>query len=151
MEIERKFKIKYLPDLSNCKKSEMIQGYLSYNPEIRIRQKGNKYFITKKSDGTLEREELETEINAEVFNILSNLIQDNIINKTRYEMILNPNLIAEIDIYHGIYEGLIVVEVEFKSLEESLIFQAPDWFGEEITDDLSYKNKNLARKLKIND
>ncbi len=145
MEIERKFKVKYLPDLSDCKKSEIIQGYLSYEPEIRIRRKGNKYFITKKSNGTLEREELETEINADTFNILSDLIQDNIISKTRYEKIIADDLIAEIDIYHGINEGLIVVEVEFKSLEESLIFQAPDWFGEEITDDSSYKNKNLAK------
>lgn len=149
MEIERKFKIKYLPDLSNCKCNGIIQGYLSYEPEIRIRQKGNKYYITKKSKGTLEREELETEINADTFNILSNLIQDNIISKTRYEKTIADNLTAEIDIYHGVNEGLMVVEVEFKSLEESLIFQALDWFGEEITDDLSYKNKNLARKLKI--
>ena len=36
------------------------------------------------------------------------------------------------------------MEVEFKSLEDANSFVAPTWFGKEITEDVRYKNDNLA-------
>ena len=38
----------------------------------------------------------------------------------------------------------MVVEVEFNSLEDANNFEVPNWFGKEITEDLRYKNDNLA-------
>ena len=52
---------------------------------------------------------------------------------------------AELDVYHGELTGLVTVEVEFSSLEEAESFSPPAWFGEDITEDKRYKNKNLAR------
>ena len=34
--------------------------------------------------------------------------------------------------------------VEFKSLEDANSFVVPTWFGKEITEDVRYKNDNLA-------
>lgn len=145
MEIERKFKVNYLPDLSNYPFHEITQMYLSYDLDIRIRKKGNKYFITKKSNDTIKRYEEEVEIDYQTFDILSTLSVGNIISKTRYLIPIDNSLTAEVDIYHDNLEGLVTVEVEFSSLEEANSFIAPSWFGEEITENMQYKNKELAK------
>ncbi|MEA2658813.1 MAG: hypothetical protein QOF64_1409 [Candidatus Binatota bacterium] len=43
-------------------------------------------------------------------------------------------------------EGLVLAEIEFPSREKSEEFKPPDWFGEEVTEDIRYKNQNLAPK-----
>jgi CYTH domain-containing protein len=43
-------------------------------------------------------------------------------------------------------EGLVLAEVEFPSREKSEEFEPPDWFGKEVTEDIRYKNQNLAQK-----
>ena len=48
------------------------------------------------------------------------------------------------DIYHLGLEGLRTVEVEFTTEEEARAFIRPSWFGEDVTNDKSYKNKMLA-------
>ena len=39
MEIERKFLVKKIPDLTNLQAIYIEQGYLSFSPEVRIRKK----------------------------------------------------------------------------------------------------------------
>ena len=73
MEIERKLLIKEIPDLTNTVYTEITQGYLSFDPEIRIRKDSDKYYITQKSNGDIAREEIEKEIDTITYNILSNL------------------------------------------------------------------------------
>jgi CYTH domain-containing protein len=145
MEIERKFLVKETPDLKNIESEYIIQSYISYEPEIRVRKKSNKYYITKKSSGSLIRNEEETEINEIAYNILSSLIK-NKLEKKRYIIKLPNKLNAELDIYQDKLEGLKVVEVEFNNIDEADNFIIPDWFGEEITDNLAFKNQNLAKK-----
>jgi len=145
MEIERKFLVASLPDLTSLGFKKLEQAYLSFEPEIRIRCVDNEYYLTEKSDGDLVRTEIERSIDNESYQILSNLIQSRIINKTRYYIKINSELTAELDIYYEELEGLATIEVEFKSEEEANNFVVPDWFGKEITYDERYKNKNLAR------
>ncbi len=66
------------------------------------------------------------------------------IEKTRYDIVINGSLTAELDIYHGNLAGLLTVEVEFSSLEEAYDFKPLDWFGEEVTEDARYSNSYLA-------
>ena len=73
-----------------------------------------------------------------------NSIQGNIIKKLRYFIPLENNLIAELDIYQDQLEGLMVVEVEFPSINHARNFMVPNWFGTELTENKKYKNKNLA-------
>lgn len=149
MEIERKFLVKRLPDLSNCLFYELSQGYLNFTPEVRIRKKLDEFILTCKSDGDQDREEVENFISEKAFNNLLLDVKGRMIDKVRYEIPLNDGLIAELDIYHGDLEGLFTVEVEFKSDEKAEVFEIPEWFGEEITFDKRYKNKNLARNLNV--
>lgn len=86
-EIERKFLVKYLPDLSkikNLEKNYIKQAYISTSPLLRIRQKNDQYFFTYKSKGSIERVEVEEEITKEEFLNLWNKIEGYPIIKTRY-------------------------------------------------------------------
>ena len=146
-EIERKFLVKELPaDLENYPHSAIIQGYLIITDndiEVRIRKKGDKYFETVKAGSGLVRKESEKEITKEVFFDHWRLTEGKRVEKVRYEIEYGGKLI-ELDIYSGDLEGLVVAEVEFDSEEESVSFTPPEWFGEEVTHDERYKNKNLA-------
>lgn len=144
-EIERKFLVKEMPNLLMFSNSQIVQGYISFSPEIRIRNNGNKYYLTCKSDGGLVRKESETEVDKYTFESLKMLIKENLISKRRYKIPLENGLVAELDIYQDSLHGLSTVEIEFKDVETAKMFVIPDWFGEEITNDLKYKNKNLAR------
>ena len=52
---------------------------------------------------------------------------------------------GEVDIYAGPLAGLVVAEVEFPDLAAALCFQAPAWFGREVTEDSAFRNAALAR------
>lgn len=145
VEIERKFLVKTLPETLKKYKSEKIsQGYLVAleDIEVRIRKKSNEFYLTVKSGGDLKRKETEVELQEEQFNTLWPLTEYKRIEKKRY-YIPYKNHTIELDIYTGLLKGLIVAEVEFQSEVESEQFNTPNWFGEEITADKRYKNKNL--------
>ena len=73
-EIERKFRIKKLPEnLESFPSKSIKQGYISIGDdgtETRIRQKGEKYFKTTKSGEGMVRDEFEAEISKEDFETL---------------------------------------------------------------------------------
>lgn len=144
MEIERKFLVRTVPaDVGECARHEITQGYLQVGEhEIRVRQKDNRFFRIEKKGIGVAREETEHPISeAEFVAAMSNIL--GMVRKTRYEVPCGDH-VAELDIYHGELDGLRVVEVEFESVEQSQRFVAPDWFGEEVTDDKRYKNQSLA-------
>lgn len=144
IEIERKFLIKELPDLTELPREEVTQGYISFDPEIRVRKANNKYTKTTKSKGGLIRKEHTMEITEEEYLSLLKKIKGSIINKKRYFM-LQGNHKIEIDVYGGNLSKLAVAEVEFMSEKEANSFIAPSWIGKEITDIECYKNSNLAK------
>lgn len=143
-EIERKFIVKEIPNLLMFLNSRIVQGYISFSPEIRIRNNGDKYYLTCKSSGEMIRRESETEIDEYTFDSLKTLVKEKLISKVRYRVPLKNGWVAELDIYQDFLEGLRTVEVEFPDLEMANSFVIPYWFGKEITSDARYKNKNLA-------
>ena len=143
MEIERKFLVDKLPSLQGVKFEEITQAYLSINPEVRVRKRGEKYYHTEKGERDLVREEIEREITKAEYESLFEMAQGRVIEKTRY-CIPYLNHIIELDIYKGKHEGLIVAEIEFESEKEALALTLPSWFGKEITYDASFRNKILA-------
>ncbi|MBO5312950.1 MAG: adenylate cyclase [Clostridia bacterium] len=145
MEIERKFLVKELPDLSGLSFDKIKQGYFSIKPEKRVRLKGNTYILTEKGEGFLSREEKETVIDEKTGKMYFEMSKTYIIEKTRY-YIPYGEYTVELDIYEGRHSGLIVAEVEFSTEEKAKCFDAPSWFGEEITYDANYKNMMLAIK-----
>ena len=144
LEVERKFLVKSLPDyLWKYKSSIIEQHYISLNPEIRIRKADEKHLLTFKSEGHLERTEIEIPITRLQFEQLRSVSQNEGIHKTRY-FILDEMVVYELDIYNNI-NNLITVEVEFLNKKEADDFIPPDWFGCEITNIKEFKNKNLSK------
>ena len=145
MEIERKFLVNTLPEgLEDYPHSEISQAYISTRPVIRIRLKGDKYILTVKSSGLLKREEFEMYISREEYDNLAAKAEGNIINKTRYKIPEKDGLTIELDIFHGIFDGLIFVEVEFPDEETALSYTPPTFFGREVTEDISFQNSSLS-------
>jgi len=147
MEIEKKYLIDKIPEKLKLPNGINIeQGYLT-SPEaqetIRLRKKGNKYYKTWKSKGLLIREEKEVELNKAEYEKEWTSVLGNTIKKTRYEIPYDSHII-ELDIYHGVHNDLITAEVEFKSIEQSELFEPPNWFGKDVTLSAEFKNSNLA-------
>ena len=74
------------------------------------------------------------------------------VSKTRYRIDLKKimqsdayeGLTAELDVFHGRHEGLLLVEVEFPNTEAANTFVPPDWFGEDVSSEACYRNSFLA-------
>ena len=143
MEIERKFIVNELPSLENIPFKRIRQGYVTLSPELRIRQADDKYYLTKKGEGYLVREEEEYEVSQKDGEEYFSKCENRLVYKTRYYIPYEKYTI-ELDIYEKKHKGLIVCEVEFSSVEEAKSFIPPLWFGEEITENREYRNKYLA-------
>lgn len=146
-EIEKKFLLTGLP-IGLTKGIEILQGYLSTgDPEVRVRAKGEKFFLTRKGGQGFIREEEEHEISKETFKILWSLTEKARIEKTRYEMVGKDQLVWEIDEFQTKHIGrLFIAEIELP--DESVVPDIPPEIAKviekDVTDDESYKNKNLA-------
>ena len=145
MEIERKFKIKSLPsNLESYANQKMIQCYLCTSPVVRIRRSNDEFYLTYKGSGMMAREEYNLPLTEEAFYHLLPKADGIIIEKTRYLIPIDDNLTAELDIFEGAHKSLIIVEVEFSSIEEANSFVPPDWFGEDVTNSILYHNSYLS-------
>ena len=114
-------------------------------PEVRVRRRDGRSWLTVKSGGGRVRLEEEIEIEADRFERLWPLTEGLRIEKTRYEIPADDGLVIELDVYRGDLDGLVTAEVEFASEEAADAFDAPEWLGPDITEDLHYKNQRLAR------
>ncbi|WP_170760179.1 CYTH domain-containing protein [Ruegeria lacuscaerulensis] len=148
-EIERKFLVAQLPDISNTEKAIVRQGYLTApddSTELRLRQKNDKFFLTLKGSGTMVRVERETEISAGQFDTFWPETEGRRVEKERYTGQLPDGRVFELDAFLGELAPLRLVEVEFETEAEAQAYTPPDWFGADVTADKRYKNKTMAIK-----
>ena len=147
MEIERKFLVTELPpELDSVVGISIRQGYVAIADsdfELRFRQKDSSFYQTIKQGSGLVRQEYEIELTRDQFKSFWPLTESRRIQKVRYKLPLG-DLICEVDIFGEPLKGLQLVEVEFDSVEQSNTFMPPDWFGNEVTEDRRYKNRQLA-------
>lgn len=143
MEIERKFTIKTLPDLTQFPKKKLIQAYLNTDPVVRIRKEDESYYLTYKGKGLLAREEYNLPLNKESFEHLLKKADGIIISKTRY-CIPYEQYTIELDVFENDLAPLIMAEVEFETEKEAAAFTPPDWFLDDVTYDKRYHNSNLS-------
>jgi CYTH domain-containing protein len=64
IEVERKWLVQALPDLSGYEGKDVIKGYIAIDAdgtEVRLRQTDGTFFETVKSEGELVRDEIEVE------------------------------------------------------------------------------------------
>lgn len=146
MEIERKFTVKELPEHLGdypCKRIE--QGYLCTKPVLRVRRKGEEYWLTYKGEGLLVREEHEFPLDETAYRHLLTKVDGRVIQKDRYHIPYGEYTI-ELDVFHGELAPLVIAEVEFPSVEEADSFVPPAWFDKDVTTDPAYSNSNLSKK-----
>ena len=146
-EIERKFLLAWAPDgLRERPFTQIEQGYLAIGEavEVRLRRAGERRLLTVKRGHGEVREEVEVGIGAAEFERLWPLTESRRLVKTRYRVPLNGRLEAEVDVFEGELEGLLVAEVEFGSERESSAFEPRAWLGVEVTGDDRYASQSLA-------
>ena len=167
MEIEKKYLIKELPDLTQFKCHEIEQGYLTRKPTLRIRKKDDAYIFTYKSKiiGSSEEininDEVERPLTKEAYEKLRKKTEGYLIHKTRYLIPIRAEyknrgrenaaggsfpeeLLIELDVFHDRLEGLIFAEVEFPDEETAVEFVAPKWLGKDVSDDKRYRTGYLS-------
>jgi len=138
-EIELTYLPKMLPagiECALCK--EILDIYIpavAEHPTLRIRKIGEKYEITKKEPihGTDSSYQLETTIplSKGEYEELSQL-EGKRARKTRYGY-HEDGIHYEIDIFRDKLTGLVLVDIEFNSLEEKKNFNPPEWCLAEVT------------------
>jgi CYTH domain-containing protein len=112
----------------------IICRLVANHPKLRIRRKGDRFEITKKTpiDGDVSRQ-LEQTIpisEAEFMELTSGLKRK--VAKNRYT-VENEGRTAEIDIFIGEHEGLILCDFEFETDEELHNFKTPDFVLADVT------------------
>lgn len=136
VEIERKYLVKRLPELGAG--TRIVQGYLSFDPTVRVRLKGSHGRLTIKSRAKgIARAEYEYEIPSSEAEELLKLCKGHLIEKTRY--VLDR---IELDVFDGDNKGLIVAEIELAREDERV--ELPDWIDREVTEHSRYYNSALA-------
>ncbi len=154
MEIERKYLVKDLPfNLDEYPCYAMEQAYIFTNPVIRVRRKStitvskdyvDTYILTVKSSGMLSRQEFELELEKDAYDNLIKKAEGNIISKKRYLLPLDANLTLELDIFDGVFNGLVIGEIEFPDEETSKKYNPPEYLFREVTFDSRFHNSTLS-------
>jgi adenylate cyclase len=148
VEVERKYLIPEIPSDVKPERSRRIrQGYIATSAvaEVRIRALADDHTLTVKSRGELARVEVEVELSRDEFDELWPLTAGRRLTKTRHDVRIQAQHLAEVDVYEDSLTGLTVAEVEFADLAAATSFRPPEWFGVEVTADDRYRNEALAR------
>ena len=150
LENELSFLVRELPDLSEAARKDIEQHYLSSGPSpLRLRRIAGGFELTKKLDvdpaDMSRKEELTIPLSEEEFNKLRPLSVRGLA-KTRYYLPLPSGLKAEIDVFRGSLEGLVMVEVEFPDEASRRAFVPPSWFGRDVSQERWSANSWLAGK-----
>lgn len=151
MEIEKKYLVKEVPaDVEKVEKWEIEQCYLCRKPTLRIRKRNDDYILTYKSrqmssvtESLCVANELEAPLTKESYEHLKKKADGICIEKTRYRIPYGKYTI-ELDVFHGVYEGKMLAEVEFETELEAANFVPPEWFGEDVSGDFHYTNSFLS-------
>jgi CYTH domain-containing protein len=144
-ERERKFLVAVVPDEIGAG-TTFRQGYMAIDGSVsvRVRQAAEDgYTLTVKAGRGAVRTEIEFEINSEQFDAAWQHTGGRSVHKTRHRLPLGDHTV-ELDVFHDDLHGLVLAEVEFDDDESLAAFEPPDWFGPEVTDDVSYTNASLA-------
>jgi CYTH domain-containing protein len=138
-ELERTYLLKeFPPGFNESSSKEMLDIYIpssSDHPHLRIRKWGEKCEITNKQpvvEGNSSRQhELTIPLTEDEYNELAT-VPGKRVEKTRY-FYKESGHTFEIDVFKGKLAGLVLVDIEFKSVEEMDSFQTPSWCLAEVT------------------
>ena len=131
LELELTFLAKELPDdIKTVEPTRITDIYIPDTPEhshLRLRQKGERYEITKKlpvTEGNAsEQIEQTIPLTKEEYIALSNCSKKRVA-KDRYNIMIEGKM-AEIDVFVDGLEGLVLMDFEFNTVEEKSAFKIP--------------------------
>jgi CYTH domain-containing protein len=133
IELELTYLAGSLPnEIRNVQPIKMLDIYIPENeiehPHLRIRQRGDKYEITKKTPlviGDASRQlELTIQLNQVEFETLVKASNRRIV-KNRYQIQIN-GFDAEVDIFQDKLQGLVLIDFEFESERDKNNFIKPE-------------------------
>ncbi|MBU0625623.1 hypothetical protein KKF05_04745 [Patescibacteria group bacterium] len=139
LELEKTYLAKQLPEgLDLSQGTEIEDTYIPVeveHPKMRLRRTGDKYVLTKKirldeADAS-KQEELNVELSAAEYQALVRSSNRHL-HKIRYRLDYRGHT-AEIDIFQGALDGLVLVDFEFDSIEEQTAFEMPDFCLADVT------------------
>jgi adenylate cyclase len=153
VEIERKWVADRRPDAvtPDLRGTKLRQGYLAEDGDVTVRVRISDEWarLTIKAGSATARTEVEVDVDRTEAEQLWPFTDGRRIIKTRYRVPLDPShgdgLVAEVDLFEGDLAGLCLVEVEFPSEEAAAAFEAPEWFGRDVTSIKGWSNADLAR------
>lgn len=131
LELELTFLAKELPEsIKTIKPIRIVDIYIPDTPEhshLRLRQKGEKYEITKKmpvvEGNASEQIEQTILLTKEEFMALSSCSKKRVA-KDRYNIMIEGKM-AEIDVFVDELKGLVLMDFEFNTVEEKSAFKMP--------------------------
>jgi CYTH domain-containing protein len=150
-QVERRFLVDFddIPRGVMGQSTDIVQSYISFTPEIRLRNvNGNEFLFTLRTPindgGEAHRRDVEFNLTADEYNELFQKISGTAIRKARYRVTYD-DVNVRLDIFFGDLDGLVFAEILFSDAEEAAAFMPLHWFGEEITEDGRYRNAALSR------
>lgn len=146
-EIERRFLVSdSVREQALGRKTDIIQGYLSAEPAVRVRLiggfLGKKGYLTVKGPGSLTRPEFEYEVPAADAKDMLTLCRFSL-EKERRHVLVSGHMWSVDFFTEPRMNGLVLAEIELKSEDEKFVM--PDWAGEEVTENPYYSNVSLAK------
>ena len=165
MEIERKFLVKDINAIneiiSKYSKKTITQDYLYVDDYTAVRKRkieksGNtKYVYTVKTMKVgISVNEFEKEITKEEYEALKINAEYITLSKDRYVIPYVDDLKIEVDVFKGVYEGVVFAEIEFKSEEQAAQIELPKWFDKEMSQIITNSKmatKNMREKILANE
>lgn len=144
MEIERKFLVKDINKINEIvnkyPKKTITQDYLYVDDYTAVRKRkinenGNtKYVYTVKTMKVgISVNEFEKEITKEEYDELKINAEYIPLFKDRYVIPYVDGLKIEVDVFKGVYEGIVFAEIEFKSEEQAAQIELPKWFDKDMS------------------
>ena len=131
LELELTFLVKRMPDeIKSVEPVRIVDIYIpdtSEHSHLRLRQKGEKFEITKKMPAVKgdasEQIEQTIPLTKEEFIALANCSKKRV-SKDRYNISIESKM-AEIDVFTNELEGLVLMDFEFITKEEKSAFEIP--------------------------
>ena len=155
MEIERRWKIAGFPEnLPLLRQAHMRQGYIATAPVVRIRTDGARCVLCFKGKGTLAREEIETDIDAETFRRLEAFIGKPLVSKDYRVYALPDGRRLEVSLVdEDLPTRFFYAEVEFDTVEQAQASVPPADIGlqEEMTEDRGFSMSAYWKRTRLGD
>lgn len=152
LELELTFLAKELPrEIKTVKPTRITDIYIPDTPEhshLRLRQKGERYEITKKlpvAEGNAsEQIEQTIPLTKEEYIALSNCSKKRVA-KDRYNIMVEGKM-AEIDVFVEDLKGLVLMDFEFNTVQEKSVFKIPGLALADVTQEEFIAGGLLAGK-----